>query len=325
LAYYGYLTNGGAGIDVTGVFDVDTDEALRTFQGVFTAGNNTTQANVDGIIGPITAGWLNAANAPTWEELIDPDPQIPGTFSVGGMIGDFDILPARDPGTGVRSGLTPQTERFGSNWSIELFKAGAAAGKAATGRTGLMNGMSTFDGYGFSCCHSTHRVGMDIDAHVDSSTWDFGNGFLDTEEQLAVNHALEMIEEGLAGESTRGRVQRIIISNGDIRGAINAVYPGLVIGDSSGVHLNHFHYDIGRPSQVAGLANLAGDFNFDGVVNAADYTVFRDGLGSTRVAGDYNVWASNYTDGSAATAVPEPAAALLTLLAVAAFTMRPLR
>ena len=155
------------------------------------------------------------------------------------------------------------------------------------------------DGYGSSCCHSTHRVGLDIDVHVDSSTHDFGNGFVDTEEQKVIDHAVAFIDAGLSGSNTGGpntlgRVQRIIASNNDIRQGINAVHPGIVISDASGVHLNHMHFDIGRPTQAAGIANLSGDFNFDGAVDAADYTVWRDGLGITFTAGDYSTWTGNF-------------------------------
>jgi roadblock/LC7 domain-containing protein len=65
---------------------------------------------------------------------------------------------------------------------------------------------------------------------------------------------------------------------------------------------------------------LPGDFNRDGLVNAADYTAWRNGLGSTYSAEDYNVWKSNFGasagSGSAAvvvsqSTVPEPHAWLL--------------
>jgi hypothetical protein len=75
---------------------------------------------------------------------------------------------------------------------------------------------------------------------------------------------------------------------------------------------------------VAG-ENLPGDFNDDGVVNLADYTVWRDNLGAPNElalngngnnsgsvdAGDYNLWKSNFGSGGSLEAVdaqqvPEP-------------------
>ncbi|MGD9634594.1 MAG: PEP-CTERM sorting domain-containing protein [Pirellulales bacterium] len=76
---------------------------------------------------------------------------------------------------------------------------------------------------------------------------------------------------------------------------------------------------------VTGNKGAAGDFNDDGVVDAADYTVWRDNLGSDNILGghgdengaslnvvdkdDYNIWKANfgYTAPSPpAAAVPEP-------------------
>ncbi|MEN1680913.1 MAG: dockerin type I repeat-containing protein [Planctomycetota bacterium] len=95
---------------------------------------------------------------------------------------------------------------------------------------------------------------------------------------------------------------------------------------------------IGEPS--------GGDYNGDGVVNAADYTVWRDNLaggfgpdGDGTTTGDllgvpdgvvdlsdYEFWAQEFgsTIGSAAVATPEPSAASLAVLsaAIAAFTGR---
>ncbi|WP_442482510.1 GDSL-type esterase/lipase family protein [Aeoliella sp. SH292] len=77
------------------------------------------------------------------------------------------------------------------------------------------------------------------------------------------------------------------------------------------------------------LTAVAGDFNGDGVVNLADYTVWRDNLGTASesainhagdgVAGvdasDYQIWKSNFGAGGAATVssvnVPEPTSAVL--------------
>lgn len=75
----------------------------------------------------------------------------------------------------------------------------------------------------------------------------------------------------------------------------------------------------------------AGDFNGDGLVDAADYTVWRDNLngnesvlggagdGSGNVdAGDYTLWKGNYGGGgaSSATAIPEPVSALMLIVAL---------
>jgi hypothetical protein len=77
------------------------------------------------------------------------------------------------------------------------------------------------------------------------------------------------------------------------------------------------------------VAGLAGDYNNDGIVNAADYVAWRDHLGSVTSlpndatpgvdASDYGVWKQNFgaTPGTAssATAVPEPASLFLVCIA----------
>jgi hypothetical protein len=66
------------------------------------------------------------------------------------------------------------------------------------------------------------------------------------------------------------------------------------------------------------LASLPGDFNFDGSVDAADYTVWRDGLGSVYSTEDYAVWADAYGNQAvpaATSSVPEPSGWLLALMA----------
>jgi hypothetical protein len=80
---------------------------------------------------------------------------------------------------------------------------------------------------------------------------------------------------------------------------------------------------------VGPITALAGDFNDDGVVDAADYTVWRDTLNSTSDlradangdnlvdGGDYAMWRSNYgamtSDLQPGKAVPEPASAVIAL------------
>ncbi len=67
---------------------------------------------------------------------------------------------------------------------------------------------------------------------------------------------------------------------------------------------------------VSVTAGLLGDFNGNGVVDAADYTVWRNGLGSIYTLADYDVWKSHFGQSAGGgsmgaspshAAVPEPA------------------
>lgn len=100
--------------------------------------------------------------------------------------------------------------------------------------------------------------------------------------------------------------------------------------------------DIGSPGSFTAFTPVAtgldGDFNDDGTVDAADYTVYRDNLGLDSAAlngngtggalvttADYDVWVLNYgTSSSSASsaAVPEPTTALLLLAGVTGLLAR---
>lgn len=69
-----------------------------------------------------------------------------------------------------------------------------------------------------------------------------------------------------------------------------------------------------------GPESLPGDFNGDGRVDAADYTVWRDGLGAGFTQGDYDAWVGGYGAISQAStnAVPEPMTGLLSVIAIGA-------
>lgn len=79
---------------------------------------------------------------------------------------------------------------------------------------------------------------------------------------------------------------------------------------------------------------LPGDFNDDGIVDAADYTVWRDGLGTTYTNADYDTWRAHFgqsinSSASGATdrhgAVPEPASIALLMLASTMIYCRAIR
>jgi len=70
---------------------------------------------------------------------------------------------------------------------------------------------------------------------------------------------------------------------------------------------------------------LDGDFNLDGSVDAADYVVWRQGLGATYTQADYDTWRAHFgqTAGSGTSeAVPEPSAIILVLSATSGLARR---
>lgn len=72
-------------------------------------------------------------------------------------------------------------------------------------------------------------------------------------------------------------------------------------------------------------AALAGDYNGDNVVDAADYTVWRDGGWPDTSQAAYDTWAANYGATAApttSTAVPEPTAVVLAIVALAGLVKR---
>ncbi len=73
------------------------------------------------------------------------------------------------------------------------------------------------------------------------------------------------------------------------------------------------------PNSVSlSVQGLLGDYNYDGAVDAADYTVWRDGLGTTFTPSEYDVWASNFgaTSPADSATVPEPSVGLLLVAAI---------
>jgi hypothetical protein len=106
--------------------------------------------------------------------------------------------------------------------------------------------------------------------------------------------------------------------------------PGVTSAALNGVAEPWVNANFASLSQLVVMNN--GDFNHDGFVNAADYTVWRDTAGSIQVlaadgdgtrlvdGADYTLWSNNYVaSGATGTAVPEPASALAALLAIAAW------
>ncbi len=117
------------------------------------------------------------------------------------------------------------------------------------------------------------------------------------------------------------------------------------IDDSTGSGTQSVWYDgLGFASVVSTLM-LAGDYNDDGIVDAADYTVWRDNLGTSEVLpndliggtiteAQYDQWRAHFGQSAASgasaafggqVAVPEPSTLLLVACALSLCLLRPIR
>jgi hypothetical protein len=78
---------------------------------------------------------------------------------------------------------------------------------------------------------------------------------------------------------------------------------------------------------------IPGDYNHNGVVDAADYVMWRKGLGTIYTQNDYSVWLANFGRGTAGSgsgpiasaAVPEPTSLVLLMIAMTGWCLRHVR
>jgi hypothetical protein len=112
------------------------------------------------------------------------------------------------------------------------------------------------------------------------------------------------------------------ILDGNLSGAFTHLQlPGL----SAGLGWNTSSLYTTGVLSVVTAAGIPGDYNGNGVVDAADYVVWRKGLATTYVQADYNVWRAHFGQppGSGAgtittSAVPEPTTLVMVILVVLA-------
>jgi hypothetical protein len=71
------------------------------------------------------------------------------------------------------------------------------------------------------------------------------------------------------------------------------------------------------------IPGIPGDYNANGIVDAADYAVWRKGLGTTYTSQQYNVWRAHFgqpigtgSDASVSATVPEPATLMMVVMAM---------
>lgn len=106
------------------------------------------------------------------------------------------------------------------------------------------------------------------------------------------------------GNSQYSHISNQVVGDGILQGNLGSNIAGLNFASITG-------------DQFVTIPNgYPGDFNADGTVNAADYTVWRDGLGTVYAPADYDVWASHFGESNAGIAVPEPQSVALVMLAL---------
>ncbi|TWT77751.1 hypothetical protein Pla123a_15470 [Posidoniimonas polymericola] len=129
----------------------------------------------------------------------------------------------------------------------------------------------------------------------------------------------------IAGQSARDRIARVSLDAAGNVYSLSEVSHRLQVFSPGGNTLAVTTSD-GLFSLVDPGAGLAGDYNSDGVVDAADYTLWRDGDLSADGDGsgvvdseDYNIWVANYGASTAApgagVTTPEPTAIAMLLVA----------
>ena len=93
---------------------------------------------------------------------------------------------------------------------------------------------------------------------------------------------------------------------------------------------NDFSWDVttGILTVGSGGPGLQGDFDGNGVVDAADYTLWQDGLNGAYTQADYLVWKNNFgnsSGGGSSAAVPEPTCWMMLVIGLATFVGRRLQ
>ncbi|QDV73874.1 LamG-like jellyroll fold domain-containing protein [Botrimarina mediterranea] len=239
-------------------------------------------------------GWYNGGNVDHingvmdnvrfTEGALDPSEFLP--FEVGST-----LTLVVNPDTGEASLRNDTNEAFG----FDYYRIDSDAGDLST-----------------AGWNSLSDQGVDAVGPNPGESWDEATG---------ANSANLLVEQFLSGESVLAPGQSL---------SLGSPYAGSGEGDLE-VRYARTGAGLQRSKVVYSTIELPGDFNGDGSVNAADYTVWRDNEGSTSSLAadasgngridraDYNIWAANYgATLSSSAAIPEPAAALLASLGVAA-------
>jgi hypothetical protein len=202
---------------------------------------------------------------------------------------------------------------------------------------GLSAGRTTIDG------NYTQQAGGTLDIEIGGATQSTQYDFVSSEGFASLNGQLQLsLINGFV--PTGAQMFTILDTVGGIGGAFSNVASGQRLTTTDGNGSFQVNYGAGSafdPNSVVLSAfmvvPLPGDYNHNGVVDGADYVVWRntlgqtggglaaDGNGNNQVdSGDFNIWRAHFGQtagsgsGEAGLAVPEPAIATVVLAGVVA-------
>lgn len=224
--------------------------------------------------------------------------------------------------------------------SLPLSNSGAISGTSLAEPltlTGYVNGAGTLDNVAFTGTFSPGPSAASV--NLGSAEYD---GTLDIEiggiaagvNYDQINHNIGSGVAQIGGALNVSLLNSFMPQAGDVFdvltavGGVNGTFANTMLPALSGNLFWNVVYGPNSIELAVAAPSLPGDFDANGVVDTADYTVWRKGLGSVYTQDDYDVWRANFgqTSGAGSSlaparsqfAVPEPRAAVLLLIAVAA-------
>lgn len=339
-------TNNSGAADLLQVFDVAT--ATLRYEAL-PAELPAPRSRIDGAaIDPLTGNiWVTGFGSGL--------PNVLGAELVEGAIVDnsdspSNLFAASPSGTGWRDinfGPTGNLYLRGTNGVVGGDRVGTTDDFTTIESAGATAGLSQIAGGDFTTLQDPGRSALNIELLPASFTGTEDLFITNTRQPLLPVDPVPFGDQVLSFEADAGfdGVSPFSLNGAGVAAPINflaadGVTPFTTAGSDSGIYdfsfdpvneilyisdeTNGLIYLFGEP---VGESGVEGDYNNDGTVDAADYTVYRDNLGApvtlpndttpgtVSSPGDFDVWANNYGSSTVPAAIPEPASALLLVLA----------
>ena len=172
------------------------------------------------------------------------------------------------------------------------------------------------------------RVVLPHGSYVTSASWTFTERIVDQESShtgSVVEAVAHQARNQALNVSAHPNSVSYTMTNSDYNSFPGAtgIHLGTNIPDTIGVTLSWstYYYDAAFPADFFPV--MAGDFNDDGAVGAADFIIARNGGGLAPLLAPESMWRANYHQPSgAAAAVPEPSVGLLAAVAFSTLAWR---